>query len=130
MRAPLCGVGLALIWAGLVYPKAPELLRTQDVYCRQSFVTGYVRGAGNPWTYDGTSIWTGEAIAAAGWDIEMGSVLVVDGLGSFRVADRGRLGPGHIDVAVWSRAEAYALTSIRRVCVYPPGSHPDSGEQE
>jgi hypothetical protein len=35
---------------------------------------------------------------------------------TFRVADRGRLSPTHIDVAVWTLDEAYALTSTSRVC--------------
>jgi hypothetical protein len=27
------------------------------------------------------------------------------------------LGPTDVDIAVWSRADAYALTSTRRVCI-------------
>jgi hypothetical protein len=36
------------------------------------------------------------------------------------VADRGHLAPGQIDVAVWSRAEAYQATGLRQACVSPP----------
>jgi len=104
-----------------------HLFASAEPWCQQARITGYVRGAGNPRTFDGTPITTNEAIAAAGWDVEIDSEVWVEGLGNFRVADRGRLGPGHIDVAVWTRAEALALTSVRRVCVYPPGSLPVPG---
>ncbi len=87
-------------------------------------ITGYARSEYGPdaRTYDGTSIHSDEAIAAASWNIPMGSTVVVDGLGRYRVADRGRLGStGWVDIAVWTRAEAYELTGTRRICVYPPG---------
>ena len=85
-------------------------------------VTAYVRGEHSPWTYDGTPIWTDEPIAAASWDIPLGSYVDVDGLGSYRVADRGSgLGSaGWIDIAVWDRQTAFSLTSRRVVCVSPP----------
>jgi len=83
-------------------------------------ITGYVRSEFSPRTFDGTSIYTPEPIAAASWSIPIGSYVSVDGLGTYRVADRGMLGPFHIDIAVWDRATAYALTSVRRVCVVPP----------
>jgi 3D (Asp-Asp-Asp) domain-containing protein len=56
-------------------------------------------------------------IAAASSSLAIGSRVAIDGLGVSRVADRGYLGERHIDVAVWSRAEAYALTGVRDVCV-------------
>lgn len=92
-------------------------------WCATMRVTGYVRPdfGPNARTYDGTSIMTEEPIAAAGFEIPLGSMVVVRDAGIFRVADRGRLGPNHIDIAVWSREEAYALTSHREVCVFPPG---------
>lgn len=92
-------------------------------YCGEDFrSTGYVRGAHSPWTFDGTSIYE-EGIAAASWDIPLGSTVVIPELGSFRVADRGGgLGSYRwVDIAVWSHAEAYAITSRARfACVYPP----------
>jgi 3D (Asp-Asp-Asp) domain-containing protein len=94
--------------------------------CRTAQITGYIRGDGSPWTADGTSIWTDEAIAAASYDVPMGSRVSVEGLGSFRIADRGRLSPTWIDVAVWTRDEAYALTGVRRVCIAPP----DYGDED
>ena len=44
----------------------------------------------------------------------------IEDVGTFRVADRGMLGYGNptwIDVATWSRAEAYALTGEYQICV-------------
>lgn len=91
--------------------------------CRPATVTGYVRTdpAMNATTADGTSILADEPIVAASYDVPMGSWVEVEGLGTFRVADRGGgLRPTHIDVAVWSRAEAFELTSRRTVCILPP----------
>jgi len=93
-------------------------------WCGQTKITAYVRTEFSPWTFDGTSIYTDEPIVAASTDVALGSIADIDGLGSFRVADRGRLGNGTphpwVDVAVWTRAEAYALTGMRRVCFRPP----------
>ena len=90
--------------------------------CRLARITGYVRTDFSSRTYDGTHILTDEPICAASWDIPLNSRVWVEGLeGLFRVADRGRLGSaGWIDVAVWSRQDAYALTGTRLICVYPP----------
>jgi len=89
-------------------------------YCYAGVVTGYVRTDHSSRTFDGTSIYTDEAIAAAGWDIPIDSQVEVEGFGSYRIADRGRLGPGHIDIAAWTRGEALAITGTRRICVTPP----------
>jgi len=94
-------------------------------WCQEMRTTGYVRTDYGPHgrTFDGTSIYADEAIAAASWNVPIDSIVFVEGLGSFRVADRGGgLGSsGWIDVAVWDRATAFAITGTRRVCVYPPG---------
>lgn len=89
-------------------------------WCSTGRITGYVRTEHGAYTADGTPIWADEAIAAAGYAIPMGSLVEVDGIGTFRVADRGMLGPTDVDIAVWTRAEAFALTSERRVCVTNP----------
>jgi hypothetical protein len=102
----------AALLSMLAHPKP-----ARAAYCFDAQITGFVRGHGNPTTFDGTSIFTREPIVAASWSIPIDSMVDVDGLGRYRVADRGMLGPAHIDVAVWSRAEAYAITSIRNVCV-------------
>jgi hypothetical protein len=98
-------------------------------YCRGVMVTGYVRTEFSAHTYDGTSIYTDEPIAAASWDIPIGQHVVIKGLGRYRVADRGMLGSdGWVDVAVWSRSEAYAITGRREACIVDPGD-PDPFEE-
>lgn len=107
LQAAMLAIGLAL---------APE----GSGYCIEGArITGYVRGAHSPWTYDGTSIWTEEPIAAASWDIPIGAQVDVEGLGSYRVADRGGGlgGYGWIDIATWSRAEALGITRTARACI-------------
>lgn len=90
-------------------------------YCRSVWTTGYVRSEFSPWTFDGTPIWTDEPIVAASWDIPIGHYVELEGLGRFRVADRGMLGSdGWIDVATWSRAEAYQITGTRWACIVGP----------
>jgi len=85
-------------------------------------LTGYVRTDFTGRTYDGTNIRTQEPICAASWNIPLGSRVWIEGLDDlFRVADRGRLGYSDwIDVACWSREQAYELTGHRMICVYPP----------
>ena len=94
-----------------------------DGWCYESArVTAYVRSESGPLTADGTPIWTDEPIAAASYDIPLQSIVRIRDLGEFRIADRGG-GLGNyawIDVAVWTRAEAYALTSVREACISPP----------
>ena len=93
-------------------PAAEEL-----VACEPYWITGYVRTEYSARTYDGTSVYTDEPIVAASWNLPIDTIVEIEELGRFRVADRGHLGPRHIDVAVWSRPEAFALTGRRRVCV-------------
>ena len=99
---------------------------TYSPWCGDAKITGYVRTEFSLFTYDGTHIYTSEPIVAASWDVVMGSLATIEGLGTFRVADRGRLGNGTpmpwIDVAVWSRSEAYQLTGVRHVCFRKPVS--------
>lgn len=85
--------------------------------CFSSRITGYVRTEFSSHTADGTPIWTPEAIAAAGYAIPLGSYVSVEDLGTYRIADRGHLGPYDIDIAVWTRAEAYAITRTAVVCI-------------
>jgi hypothetical protein len=95
-------------------------------WCGPARITGYVRSDYGPAakTFDGTSIHTDEPIVAASWDVKMGSLALIEGLGVFRVADRGMLGNGQplpwVDVAVWDRATAYSLTGVRHVCFRRP----------
>lgn len=107
---------------GLYALAMPLVSQYQGGWCQLARITGYVRTEFSPRTYDGTSIYTNEAIAAASWNIPINSYVWVEGAGTYRVADRGGgLGySGHIDIATWTRAEAYALTSWRQICVAPP----------
>lgn len=102
------------------------LLLVQQGWCQDMRTTGYVRTEHGTHTYDGTSIYTDEPIAAASWDIPLGWYAVISEVGVYRIADRGGgLGnQGWIDVAVWSRQEALAITGQRAVCIYPPGEVP------
>lgn len=115
-RLALFGIMLALSTATPSRAQSDE--REDFNGCETYRITGYVRGHGSGRTYDGTSVWTSEAIAAASWNVPIGARVQVENLGTFRVADRGGgLSSRHIDVLVDSAAEAYALTGSRRVCV-------------
>lgn len=105
----------ALLGAALALPPAPA----SAGWCGTFHVTGYnVNAPGmSAWTADGTSSRTAEPIAAAHGSIPFGSVVTFPDLGSYRVADRGRLGPSDVDIRVWSDAEAYALTDDYWGCV-------------
>lgn len=89
-------------------------------------ITGYARSEYGPHarTYDGTSVWTGEKLVAASWNIPLDTLLRVEGLDHlYRVADRGMLGSeGWIDVLVDDVPTAYKLEEwvggkYGRVCV-------------
>jgi 3D (Asp-Asp-Asp) domain-containing protein len=112
--------GTALIMTPFLQP---ETSHAQTTSCETYRITGYVRGADSPWTYDGTSVWSREHLVAASWNVPINSVVSVKDLGEFRVADRGGgLGPRHIDVLVDTRAQAYALTGWRQVCILKTGN--------
>lgn len=110
-------IGAALLLTSLLSP-------AEIPWCGPTRISGYVRTDGNAHTYDGTPIWTDEKIVAASWDVIIGSIAEIDGLGVYRVADRGMLGNGvphpWLDIAVWQRSEAYALTGMRRACFRKP----------
>lgn len=101
-----------------------SLAPSEAAWCGPTKITAYVRTEYGPYTYDGTPILSDEPIVAASWDVRMGSMAQIEGLGVFRVADRGMLGNGQplpwVDVAVWDRAEAFSLTGVRHVCFRRP----------
>jgi 3D (Asp-Asp-Asp) domain-containing protein len=117
--SPLTSIvaGLALL-ASVAWPPSDCTLEPEAYR-----ITGYVRGHGNPWTYDGTSVWSREKIAAGSWNLPLGTVVSVEGLDFlYRIADRGRLFARHVDVLVDSVPEAYALETwvggkFARVCI-------------
>jgi len=108
----------------LLIAGASDLQAELAPWCGETRITGYLRTDFSGLTYDGTPIWTEERITAASWDVVMGSIAEVEGLGRYRVADRGQLGHGTptpwLDIAVWTSAEAYALTGYRHVCFTRP----------
>lgn len=94
----------------------------QGAYCETYWVTGYAASDYPGWTADSSTTTVaalnrGEPIAAGSYNLPFGTMVDIDGLGRYRIADRGHLGARHIDVLVWTRAEAYALTGYRTVCV-------------
>lgn len=115
-------MALVAIAAAVAVPfSMPEAAQAQSA-CELYRITGYVRGHFNPWTYDGTSVWTREPIAAASWNLPINSRVSVQGLGSFRIADRGgRLGLRHIDILVDTVQQARSITGWRSVCVLEIG---------
>jgi len=119
-------IRLASVASALVVGLAtwqPSVTHAQAASCEMYRITGYVRGAHSPWTYDGTSVWSKEPIVAASWNVPINSVVQVQGLGVYRVADRGgKLARRHIDVLVNSKAEAYSITGWRPVCILKSGN--------
>jgi 3D (Asp-Asp-Asp) domain-containing protein len=113
-------VTAVLLAAWIALASAAGSPEPAPAWCSEMNVTGYVRSEYGPLTYDETPIWV-EGIAAASWNIPLGWYVEVEGVGMFRVADRGMLGnSGWVDIAVWSRQEAYALTGRKNVCVFSP----------
>ncbi len=99
---------LLTLWLATAPPIA-----TRAATCPNWCGTGYVPGpdAPNPTTADGTSVWTAESIAAAPAWVPFGSLIDLPELSlTVRVADRGNLGPCHVDIRVFSTRAAYALT--------------------
>jgi 3D (Asp-Asp-Asp) domain-containing protein len=90
-------------------------------------ITGYVRTAFSPRTYDGTSIYTEEHIAAGSWNLPLNTRVRVEGLDfTYRIADRGHLEAQHVDIAVWTLEEAYAIEQwvggkYAQVCIVEGG---------
>jgi hypothetical protein len=114
---------LSLIAGGLLalFSLAPGSMPARDA-CSVWRITGYVGSEYPGLTYDESTttlaaLARGEQIAAASWDVPLGAYIEVEELGVWRVADRGMLGPHHLDLLVGSRAEAFELTGYRRACV-------------
>lgn len=91
--------------------------------CSPYTITAYAASEYPGVTADGsTTTWgalnRGEQIVAASYNLPFDASVWVEGLGEARVADRGRLGPRHIDWLVADRATALEIgRSVRTVCV-------------
>jgi 3D (Asp-Asp-Asp) domain-containing protein len=96
---------------------------TAEAGCESYTITAYAASEYPGVTADGsTTTWgalnRGEQIAAASYNLPFDASVWVEGLGAARVADRGRLGPRHIDWLVPTRGEALEIgRSVRTVCV-------------
>lgn len=86
--------------------------------CATAVITAYSVEQYPGRTADGTST-QGNAgvIAAASHNYTIGSQIWVEGLGSYRVADRGRLGANHVDILMQTTREAINFgRQTRLVC--------------
>lgn len=86
--------------------------------CSSAVITAYSVEQYPGRTVDGTPT-RGNAgvIAAASYNYALGTIITVDGLGTYRVADRGRLGANHIDVLMQTTREAVQWgRQTRTVC--------------
>lgn len=121
MRSLLRRVGHGVLLAGFVLPPLlghllPPALAGPT--CELFHVTGYSSAAFPGFTSDGTPTRGNEwSIVAAHRRIPFDSQVAVQGVGSFRVADRGQLGWSDLDVLVYSDAEAFALTGDYLACI-------------
>ena len=114
-------VGLMmLVGASLGSPR--EVQASEFGACRMSPITFYSSEQYPGRTADGTStvgaLARGDWIAAGGSSFRLGDVVDVDGIGQYRIADRGHLSADQVDILVWTTAEAIQLgRQYRRVCV-------------
>ena len=124
-RWVLHGVVVALIafgsLSGRVQASPTNHHAPETAVCETYRITGYAATDYPGTTADGSTttvaaLSRGEWIAAASRNVPMGATIEIDGIGSYRVADRGYLDARHVDVLVATRAEAVALTSYRRAC--------------
>jgi 3D (Asp-Asp-Asp) domain-containing protein len=94
------------------------LLQQARADCGRFLVTGYASVEFPGRTADGTptlgSEWT---LLAAHPRIPFNTAVWIEGLGRFRVADRGHLGWDQLDVLVRTRQEALALTGQYTACL-------------
>ena len=113
-------VGLAI--AGLGVAAVPSPVSAQE--CSEFVVTAYAASDYPGLTADGSTTTVaalnrGERIAAASSWVPFGSYVQVVGVGNFRVADRGYLGPKHLDILMRSRYEALEFgRQTRVVCLF------------
>lgn len=86
--------------------------------CSTATITAYSVEQYPGRTADGTPT-PGNAgvIAAASYNYALGTLITVEGLGTYRVADRGHLGANHIDVLMQTTREALQFgRQTRLVC--------------
>jgi 3D (Asp-Asp-Asp) domain-containing protein len=119
MMARLALTALLMTMAAL--PGRAHAAPAEQGNCTTYRITGYAASEYPGWTADGSTTTVGalnrgEPIVAASYNIPLGASVWIEGLGTYRVADRGYLGARHLDVLVWSRGEAFELTGYREAC--------------
>ena len=116
--------GLALVSLRLLAASSPVSAAPAEQVCEPYVITAYAASDYPGWTADGSTTTVaalnrGENIAAASYNVPFGAYVQVLGVGVYRVADRGHLGPRHIDVLMRTRGEAIEFgRQIRTVCSY------------
>lgn len=89
------------------------------IACMMYTITAYSVEDFPGFTADGTpTIGNAGRIAAASYDLPLGTYVSIDGLGVYRIADRGMLGHRHIDVLMATTREALEWGRRQRlVCI-------------
>jgi 3D (Asp-Asp-Asp) domain-containing protein len=87
--------------------------------CERYTITAYSVEMFPGTTYDGTPT-RGNAgwIAAGSWNLPIGTVVSIDGVGVYTIRDRGNLGSRHIDILTQTTREALNFgRQTRTVCI-------------
>lgn len=108
----------AVLLSGVQQVSGRSLRVEAQAGCSQATITAYSVEQYPGRTADGTPT-PGNAgvIAAASYNYALGSYVTVEGLGTYRVADRGHLGANHVDVLMQTTREALQWgRQTRTVC--------------
>lgn len=94
---------------------AALMLQSCEIYTITSYSVEMFPGR----TYDGTrTIGNAGRIAAGSWNLPIDTRVEIEGVGVYRIADRGRLGHRHIDILTQSTREALNFGRQQRmVCI-------------
>ncbi len=108
----------AVLLSGIQQVSGRSLQVAAQAGCSQTTITAYSVEQYPGTTTDGTRT-PGNAgvIAAASYNYALGAFITVEGLGTYRVADRGHLGANHVDVLMQTTREALQFgRQTRTVC--------------
>jgi 3D (Asp-Asp-Asp) domain-containing protein len=117
-RLGRCALLAACVVLGGGSPALAQGEPSPDATCSLATITAYSVEQYPGRTADGTPT-PGNVgvIAAASYNYALGSYVTVEGLGTYRVADRGHLGRNHVDVLMQTTREALQFgRQTRRVC--------------
>jgi 3D (Asp-Asp-Asp) domain-containing protein len=87
--------------------------------CQSYTITAYSVEQFGGYTYDGTPTRGNAGVIAAGsWNLPINTIVEVEGVGVYRIADRGHLGTRHVDILMQSTREALNFgQQTRNVCI-------------